>query len=156
MKSITNEQIKILHTLLNQLGLLEEKKSFVYDVSNGRTESTKELTIIEARQLIQHLRSDDSGDKMRRKVFALAYNADIIWGETDADKKMNLIKINKFLKEKGTVKKELHKMTNAELIKVVNQFEQIVRHKKESQASKATKSLLEELNIESSFSKVSK
>ncbi len=153
MNLISAAQIKILHTLLNQLGLLEEKARFISDVSNGRTQSSRQLTFSEARVLIQHLKTDDSGEKMRKKIFALAYEAQMIWGETEEDKKMNGVKLKEFIKAKGAVKKELNKMTNAELVKTVSQFEQIVKHKKESHATKATKSLLTELNIDSSFRK---
>ena len=90
---------------------------------------------------------------MRRKVFALAYEAGFIWGESQEDKKMNSIKLNQFLLRAGTVKKEIGKMDKKELIKTVNQFHQIVVHKEESLAAIQTNSLLNELQIHTANTK---
>jgi hypothetical protein len=151
MKNITKDQLSKLHVLLNQLGLMADKKEIVRHYSNGRTESSKELTIAEAGALIGALAGNDGNDRMRRKIFALAYDAGIIYGDTPEDKKMNAVKLNQFLLKSGTVKKELNKLQYNELVKTVTQFTQIVKHKGESVAAKQTKSLLEELNITSSF-----
>lgn len=151
MDFITNKQLQKLHIMLKQLGLNDDKEHIVFDASGGRTKSSKELTINEARNLISELSEHDPDDRMRRKVYALAYDANIIYGDTPADKRMNTAKLNMFLLSHGSIKKDLNKMTHKELVKTVSQFEQIVKHKSESAANKATKSLLNELNIESSF-----
>lgn len=150
MQYITKDQLKKLHVLLNQLGLIDDKKEIVSHYSKGRTESSRELTIAEAGALISALAGNDGNDRMRRKVFALAYEAGIIYGDTPEDKKMNAIKLNQFLLKSGTVKKELNKLTYTELVKTVSQFNQIVRHSNESSAAKQTRSLLNELNIQTS------
>ena len=156
MKKVTNAQLQKIHVLLRQLNLVEQKESFVFQFSNGRSFSSRDLTMDEATLFIQHLSKFDSLDRMRKKVFALAYEAGIIWGDTD-DKKMNAAKLSKFLKERGTVRKELNSMTKDELVKVVTQFELIVKHQASSQenkaASKLTSELLAELNIETQNSK---
>ena len=136
-----------LHVLFNQLGLMDSKVEFVYNVSGGRATSTKDLTMDEARQLIEHLAKFDGNDKMRKKVFALAYEAGIIWGDTPDDKKMNAAKLDKFLKERGAVKKSLNSLTKEELIKVVNQFSQVKKHTDDSKAGKMVKNLMNELKI---------
>lgn len=146
-KAITKAQLTKIHVLLNQLGLKEQKASIINDLTKGRTESSKEITLYEARDLIEYLSSNDKDDRMRRKVFALAYEIGISWGETAEDKKMNAVKIDKFLQEKGSVKKPLYKMNHKELIQTINQFEQIKKHNDYSKAGKATKSLLNELKI---------
>ncbi|MEP7317117.1 MAG: hypothetical protein ABI921_00190 [Panacibacter sp.] len=156
MEKITKAQLQKLHVLLNQFGLIDEKANIIHSITNGRTKSSRELTKDEAGNLLSQLSKNDPADRMRGKIFALAYEAGIIWGESAEDKRMNSIKLRAFIKEKGTVKKELNRMTNTELVKVVSQFEQIVKHKAESQASKATKTLLNELNIQSSFRNTSK
>lgn len=149
--NITKSQLTKLHVLLNQLGLIDEKKAIVSHYSNGRTESSRELTMSEASALISALAANDGNDRMRRKVIALAYDAGIIYGDTPEDKKMNTVKLNQFLQRSGTVKKELNKLTYTELVKTVSQFQQIVKHKEESEAAKQTRSLLSELNITSSI-----
>lgn len=144
---INKAQISKIHVLLSQMKLMEQKADFVYQFSNGRVVSTKELTTQEATELIKHLSKYDPCDRMRKKVFALAYEAGIIWGETLDDKKMNAAKLNMFLRDRGTVKKDLSKMKSEELIKVVSQFQQIIKHNEFTKAGKATKNMLAELSI---------
>lgn len=148
METITKEQLQKLHVMLNQMGMIEEKGNLVYSISGGRTTSSRELTKDEARLFIQYLSENDPNERMRRKVFALAYESGIIWGDTPGDKKMNAAKINQFLLRSGTVKKELNKLNKSELVKVVSQFEQIIKHNANTSANKATRSLLAELNIQ--------
>ncbi len=147
MKTITPDQLKKLHVMLNQQSLMAQKATLVNTASNGRATSSKDLYIHEARWLLEYLATYDGNDKMRKKVFALAYEAGIIWGDTPEDKKMNAAKLDMFLKERGTVRKSLNQLTKDELIKVVNQFEQIKKHTTQTQANKATKSMLDELGI---------
>jgi hypothetical protein len=147
MNNITNAQLSKLHVLLTQLKILDQKPDLVLQFTDYRTMSSKEMTKDEATELIRHLSKYDSCDKMRKKVFALAYEAGIIYGDSWEDKKMNAAKLNLFLQDRGTVKKELGKMSKEELVKTVSQFEQIVKHNEGATASKITKSVLSELNI---------
>jgi hypothetical protein len=156
MQTLSKPQLIKIHTLLNKTGLIEQKKNLVMQFSNNQTDSTKELSIYEAKLLIQALSKHDPLDAMRRKVFALAYDAGFIWGETIEDKKMNTIKLNSFLLHSGTVKKELGRMNKEELIKTVNQFSSIVNNKNFSNAKKQTDTLLKELNIETQINGVHK
>ena len=151
MQLITKDQLKKLHVLLSQLGLMDEKKEMVKHVTNSRTESSRELTIHEAGVLITALAGNDGCERMRKKVIALAYEANIIYGNTPEDKQMNAAKLNKFLLERGTVKKNLPKLTHGELVKTITQFQQIIKHQGEGKAAKATNALLKELNITSSI-----
>lgn len=152
MKPITPAQLKCLNTLVSKQGISkDDKEAIVSGFSNGRATSSKDLFFKEAIEMIKHLKASDPTERMRRKIFALAYEAGIIYDDEPGDKQINPAKINLFLKERGTVKKELNKMTSAELVKVVSQFQQIVKHSKETNANKAAnkaaQSLLEELNI---------
>lgn len=147
-KKITPDQLKCLNTLVSKLGVDKTNKEImILGFSNGRASSSKDLTFAEATEVIRHLKTFDPNERMRKKVFALAYEAGIIWGDTPEDRKMNAAKLNVFLLKGGTVKKELNAMTEQELVKVVSQFQQIVKHTGESKANKATKTLLAELNI---------
>jgi hypothetical protein len=150
---ITPKQISKLHALLNDSGLIEYKRQLVLEFSHNRTNSSKELTYDEVTSFIDWLEKDVMHtDQMRRKVFALAYQSGIIYGDTPEDKKMNTAKLNRFLLERGAVKKVLNKMNKQELLKTVNQFASIVKHTHESaenkEAGKEVKSLLSELNLE--------
>ncbi len=145
---ITKPQITKINVMLFKMGLMDSKAEFVYKASDGRVTSTKDLLMDEASDLIKHLSKYDPMERMRNKVFALAYEAGIIYGDTPADKKMNFHKLNKFLMERGSIKKEINTINKSELIKVINQFEQIVKHNKESISNKSVKEMLSELNIQ--------
>ena len=149
MKHVTIPQIKKIHILLNNIGALEDKKEIIYAFTNGRTESTKDLSLNEARELIQQLAHNEPSEKHRKAIVYLAYKASIIYGSTKEDYQMNRAKLNMFLRERGTVKKDLEKMNLQELKQVHRQFEAIVRNNKKSQehkeAKQATDTLLKEL-----------
>lgn len=126
MKPITAEQLKCLNTLVSKLGISkDDKATIVNGFSNGRATSSKDLSMEEAKAMIKHLKDYEPDERMRKKVFAIAYEVGIIWGDTPEDKKMNGAKLKMFLLKNGTVKKELNKMTHQELLKVVAQFEQM-------------------------------
>lgn len=144
---ITRKQLSKLHVLLTQSGMTDHKSQLIWEVSNNRTRSSKELTQHETIILMNYLENILGTDKMRRKIFSLAYEAGIIYGKTPEDKKMNNAKLNKFVEQRGTVKKELDKMSKPELIKIANQFSAIVKHNAVSNQNKNVKSLLEELNL---------
>ncbi len=147
LRPITPQQLTKIHVLLNQFGLIADKPEIIKEFTNGRETSSKKLTFDEAKGLLAYLSQADPLDRMRRKVFALAYDAGLIWGDTKEDKQMNIAKLNKFLLEKGTVKKELNKMNHQELSKVVSQFTMIKKHNQESVVSKDTKEMLSSLGI---------
>lgn len=151
MQKITTSQMKKMHVLLNKLGLMDEKVTLVYQASKGRATSSKDLTISEARSIIEHLNKyapdENKNEKMKKKVFAIAYEVGIIYGHTPEDMKMNAAKIDMFLKDRGAIKKPFNQLDRIELLKVVKQFEQMRKHKEESMANKVTRSLLSELGI---------
>lgn len=155
MKPVTIPQIKKIHTLLNNIGALEDKKEIVYAFTNGRTESTKELSLSEARELIQQLAHNEPSEKHRKAIVYLAYKAGIIYGSTKEDYQMNRAKLNMFLRERGTVKKDLEKMSLQELKQVHRQFEAIVRNNKKSADSKDAKRVADALLSELGISKQS-
>ena len=151
MQNATKPQIAKIHVLLSNLGITEQKIEIVYNLTNGRTQSTKDLTIDEARRLITSLAEYDPCERQKSLIFSLAYQAGIIYGSTTDDKKMNTAKLNMFLKERGAVKKELNAMNFSELVKTHRQFEAMVKNVKKTsdnkEAGKAVKNLLNEFNL---------
>lgn len=151
MKTITKPQIAKIHVLLNNNGMLDEKKDIVRTVSDGRTESSKDLTFDEASHLIKKLVEHDPKERQKALIFSLAYRAGIVYGSTGEDKKINAAKLSLFLKERGAVKKGIHEMSLPELIQTHRQFEAISKATQKSndnkQATKAVGNLLTELNI---------
>lgn len=59
----TSRQNKILHGLLAQLGLYEQKNELALQYSNGRTDKTAELSVDECQALISQLQMDLKGNK---------------------------------------------------------------------------------------------
>lgn len=151
MQTITKPQLTKLHTLLNALGLIEMKKELIYNYTQGRTESSRELSFNEAKFMIWQLSKQDPRESQIRSIKYLGYKAGIIYGDTKDDWKMNEAKLNVFLREKGTVKKNLQNMTLEELKKVHRQFEAIIisnrKTSQNKQAQQAVTELLNELNI---------
>ena len=151
MKKINPAQLQKLHVLLNRLGWMDEKKAIVCQISAGRTKSSRELYFDEARELIKQLSEYDPAERLKSLIFSLAYRSKILYGTTGVDKKINAAKLNLFLKERGSVKKELNAMDYPELIKTHKQFEAIVKNIAKSDdnktAAKLVAGLLDELNF---------
>ena len=135
-KPISKAQIAKIHVLLQQQGLMDEKASIVYSVSNGRTESTKELTCHEGRQMIGMLATEqDNTEADKRKaifkaIYGLAWHMGIIYGNTKEDYHMNLAKLNVFCRQRGTVKKNLTEQNLIEMCRTHRQFEAMSRNYK--------------------------
>ncbi len=125
-KPITTAQLKMIHTLLTKQGLSVNKQELVYSFSNGRTESSRELTLQEAKSFIQYLKDSDAGADIIKRIYHLGYLSGIIYGDTPEDKAMNTAKLNIFCTTRGTVKKALHQQSIKELKRTVKQFESIV------------------------------
>lgn len=148
MPPITEQQLKLLNTLFRRHKLtVEEIQVMILKFSESRTAICKDLFNEEATKMIEHLKKLDPCVNLRKKVFALAYEAKIIEGNDSNDKKESSDKLDKFLLDTGKVKKHLSKMTATELVKVVLQLEQIIMENNESSASKAAAALFHELNI---------
>ncbi|HTK20409.1 MAG TPA: hypothetical protein VL442_12865 [Mucilaginibacter sp.] len=153
---ITPAQITKVHVLLNQLDLTDNKREIIYQLTEGRTTSAKDLTLDEARRLISSLEGYNPNERIKGAIFSLAYKAEIIYGESETDKRMNTAKLNAWIKERGAVKKHLNEMNYSELVKVQRQFEAMLknisisknRKANEAKAESAVKSLLSELNLQ--------
>jgi len=137
-KPITKEQIKKIHVLLQQKGLIEDKTTLIGAYSDGRTESTKELTLQEAQNLISFLLAENAEVTIRctkvfRAIYNLAWEMGIIYGETEDDYQMNRAKLNMFCRQRGTVKKNISEMNLPEMQKTKRQFEAMYRKFKQKQ-----------------------
>lgn len=127
-KPITPAQIKKIHVLLQQKGLMDEKATMVDSISDGRTQSTKELSCYEAKRLIAFLMDENSEIQTKMKniylaIWHLAWEMEIIYGKTEADYEMNKAKLNMFCRQRGSVKKNLTEMNLPELQKIHRLFE---------------------------------
>lgn len=140
-KTITTAQIKKIHVLLDKYDLIEQKQNIVFAISKGSKKSTKELTMLEAGEMINFL--EQSGDDLYdhlvkpktesehyekkqmafRAIYGLAFKMGMIYGNTDDDYQMNIAKLNVFCRERGTVKKNFTSQNLAEMRRTHRQFE---------------------------------
>ena len=72
------------------------------------------------------------------EIYKLACMIGMCYGETEEDRLMNCAKIDKFCRERGTVKKNVMQMTLTELKKTKRQFEAMLN----SNAENAVKKLI--------------
>jgi len=145
MQNVTVPQISKIHFLLNKLGMMDDKRTIVSNASSGRTESTKLLLFEEARQLIRDLVEFSPEERVKSIIFSLAYQAGIIYGSSQADKRINVAKLNLFLNERGSIKKDLNYMSYLELIQTRAQFEAMVKNIKKTVLNKEAGNVVSEL-----------
>ena len=72
---MNSEHNKRVHALLSQTGLMPQKGNIILGISNGRTESSRELDHHESLALIAYLKQQpkkkaDPAEKMRRKIIS--------------------------------------------------------------------------------------
>ncbi len=140
---VTKKQLHRIHILSNQQFTYPiQLFCTVFEITDGRTGNVERITNNEARKLIIYFETDDSNERMRSKIFSIAYDAGLI---------RNLVtakwQLSRFLLKYGIVKKELCSLDNNELLRVVTQFQNILKSKQQREAIRATKSLLEDLHI---------
>jgi hypothetical protein len=128
MSTISKPQLRNLFRLLREAGLTGRRHALIYEVTGERTESSKELTIEEYNKLKNDLnviiQKEDKADKMRKKIISMA--REMRWeiiseGKTKADIK----RINDWCLKFGYLHKSLNQYTEAELPKLVTQFENV-------------------------------
>ena len=150
MKPITPAQLKLIHVLLGQLDLMDRKQDLVYSFSNNRTESSRELTLIEANALIDYLQSRDDRKRIVKAIWFLARQVGIISGNSWEDNKMNAAKLDSFCTSRGSVKKPDGEQTLKELKKTHKQFEMIFkRHGQRKNKLETIERLRSEIDKES-------
>jgi len=132
---VTASQIKKIHILLRQKGLMDQKEAMLHSFSDGVASSTKDLTYDEAKQWIAFLMDDQAETQNKQKaivkaIWRLAWDMGIIYGDTEADYEMNRAKLNMFCRQRGTVRKNLTEQNLVELRKTHRQFEAMyTKHK---------------------------
>ena len=123
---ITKQQITIIQTIISTNKLAAHKEDIIAGASNGRTTSTKELTMAEANGLIEALQKQypyqpptDPLHKMRGRILSICHTL----GWYKQGRKLDYDRINKFCEK--NLKKRLDKLEKAELQKMIYIFEQV-------------------------------
>lgn len=91
---------KHLHALLSQLNLMDQKADLVAQFTNGRTMSSKEMSIDEARALIKAL--EDQKEQRTKKMRAKIIHLLCLLGMTLADGSPDYPRINRFVSGIGS------------------------------------------------------
>lgn len=148
MKMITTPQLKKIHTLLRQLGLMDSKQEIVHSFTEGRTESSREMTLQEAKCLIDWLEDSQERTKVIRRIWHLAYEMEIIVPGDPDEKAMNIAKLDSFCKERGTVKKAISAQDLKEVKRTAKQFEAMYgKHTQKQKHQALLESLKKELEL---------
>lgn len=161
VKPITPAQLKKIQTMFTHIGFdKEDKMDTISRLTSGRATSTKDITFDEAIRLINHLSGTTEPQKTAKKkedekealnvvrcIYRIAYDTGMCYGDTLEDKKMNCAKINKFCRERGTVKKNITEMSLAELKKTHKQFEAMLQSNMENAVKQLVKKSLKPKTI---------
>lgn len=137
-KPITAQQVKALHTVFRQMGMdADDRHEFIANLTDGRTSSTKELTMDEARSLLDNLGKNQreayqqESKQVCKQIYALSFQISFLNKGYDTSSReefeMNKAKINQFCREHTRMRKNLTEMTLAELKQVKKQMEAIAR-----------------------------
>lgn len=139
MTPATTQQLKAIHALLHKKGLLHEKPEIITVFTDGRTHSSKEMTMEEARELLIVFNTSspapspqgEKGDKgpMIRKLFAMAHEMGWIVKTTMVTPAGEIVAKNDnsrvygWVLKYGYLKKDLRQYQYKELPKLLTQFE---------------------------------
>jgi hypothetical protein len=123
MKPITSAQLKIIHVLLKDLGIENRKAGLVLSFTEGRTENSREMTLKEAKSLIECLKGREEHTGYINRIWHTAYEMGIIVEGDSTEKAINAAALNTFCLKRGSVKKPLGSQSLTELKKTVRQFE---------------------------------
>lgn len=120
-------QNKLLHGLLNKTGLMQSKASIILGITNGRTESSKDLSFDEARLMINYLKMQADKDalrsnKMRNKIISMAHEMHWHLSGTQA---IDMLRLNTWCERFGYLHKKLNDYSYIELPKLVTQFTKV-------------------------------
>lgn len=149
-KMISKAQITKIQTMLSRLGFsAEDRHELISTLTHNRTSSTKDLTSKEATYLINYLNGRISPKSVQEQqeyqeqcknevaaIYRLSYMVGMSYGDTWEDKMMNIAKINRFCRERGTVKKNITEMTLPELKKTRKQFEAMLNNNADNAVKK--------------------
>lgn len=125
---------KQIHALLNNTGLAEQKANLVFGFTQGRSDSSKDMTDAEAIDFINYLRrqpnaggSGNQTNKMRRKIISMAH--EMHWYShgpspltPEGGRKIDMLRVNGWCIHYGYLHKKLSDYTYLELPKLVTQF----------------------------------
>lgn len=141
IRTITAQQLKALHATFRRIGMDDEARhGCIHEFTSGRTQSSKELTMHEARQLLERLNPIDGKAralqlKEAQFVFRDIYRLSFLipqlnQGFTSANEEeyqMNVAKLNVWARKYTKARKDVTRMVLWELQETKKQLEAFMR-----------------------------
>jgi hypothetical protein len=140
-KPITPAQLKALHATFHRIGMDDDTRhGCIYEFTSGRTQSSRELTMHEAQQLLERLNPMD--DKARqiqmqeaRNVFRDIYRLSFLipqlnqgfTSDSEEEYRMNVAKLNMWARKYSKARKDVTSMRLWELQDTKKQLEAFMR-----------------------------
>lgn len=136
---MTTKFYKRFFALLTELGIVEERAAIISGFTNGRTDSSRDLSDLDAALLIKKIekqygvdRERDNCEKLRKRLIGMSYGCGkdakfvIDWAE------------NHGVRDKhGNLNKRLFNYYNtAELLTLIGVFTKVCKHYKEKENAK--------------------
>jgi hypothetical protein len=133
MNNATPAQIKAIRATLISRGIMADKDGIALQFSANRTTHISELTIEEARELLQAYNGKQQvkNNNMHGKVFALAHNLGWVEQRTIVQggrlsQKNDYTKLYNWIKTYSKHKKDINLHTPQELIDLINQLQNVL------------------------------
>lgn len=140
-KLITPGQMKALHATFRRIGMDDEARhGCIHEFTSGRTQSSKDLTMREAQQLLDRLNPmDDKAKALQRKeaqlVFRDIYRLSFLipqlnqgfTSDSEEEYQMNVAKLNLWARKYTKVRKDVTRMALWELQDTKKQLEAFMR-----------------------------
>lgn len=146
-KPISPQQLKALQACFSKMGLdTDERHDFVRQFTEGRVNSTRELTFDEARLMLSRLNENKERNnqaevlKLVKSIYHLSMRISFLNkdfpSDNPADFEMNKAKINIFCRNRTKYRKNLTRMSIIELKEVKKQLEAIAYKEEQELKSK--------------------
>lgn len=140
-KLITPGQMKALHATFRRIGMDDEARhGCIHEFTSGRTQSSKDLTMREARQLLDRLNPmDDKAKALQqteaRNTFRDIYRLSFLipqlnqgfTSDSEEEYQMNVAKLNLWARKYTKARKDVTRMTLWELQETKKQLEAFMR-----------------------------
>lgn len=146
-KPISPQQLKALHATFRRIGMVDDARhACIAAFTDGRTQSTRELSFDEARRLLSSL-NEDRTDKIREEslklvkaIFHLSFLISFLnkgfTNDTPEDFEMNKAKLNMFARSKSAAHKNVSEMYLSELKAFKKQLEAIAYNEENNPKNK--------------------
>lgn len=132
----TAKQLQSIHAALHRYGLLAHKAEMVSSYTNGRSHSSRDMTIEEANAMLQMLHSgktdEEKKDKMVKHIIAMAHEMGwiteslVVSQDSGVPKpKKDYSALHRWVEKYGYLKKPLGKYKYAELPTLVTAFKNV-------------------------------